>query len=66
MKKMEVVQKVEFYNGEVSEDLQKQTSVESTMDVYEVWLINVHLIKSTHIKNDWACDSKSKLRVFRM
>lgn len=36
MKKMEVLQKVDFYNGEISEDLQKQTSVESTMDVYEV------------------------------
>ena len=36
MKKMDVIQKVEFFNGEVGEDLQKQTSVESIMDVYEV------------------------------
>ena len=36
MKKMSVAQKVEFFNGEISEDLQKQTSVESIMDVYDV------------------------------
>ena len=36
MKKTDVIQKVEFFNGEVGEDLQKQTSVESIMDVYEV------------------------------
>ena len=36
MKKFDEVQKVEFSNGEIGEDLQKQTSVESTMDVYEV------------------------------
>lgn len=35
MKKFDALQKVEFTNGDVSEDLQKQTSVESTMDVYE-------------------------------
>ncbi|XP_060568462.1 anoctamin-10-like isoform X2 [Ruditapes philippinarum] len=35
MKKFDEVQKVEFSNGEIGEDLQKQTSVESTMDVYE-------------------------------
>ena len=39
MKKVSVAQKVEFYNGDVSEELQKQTSVESIMDVYDVSLI---------------------------
>lgn len=38
MKKFGELQKVDFHgeNGEIGEDLQKQTSVESTMDVYEV------------------------------
>ncbi|XP_052816111.1 anoctamin-10-like isoform X1 [Mya arenaria] len=34
MSKFDTLQKVEFYNGEVSTDLQKQVSIESTMDVY--------------------------------
>jgi len=36
MKKFEAMEKVEFWNGEVSSELQRQTSVESTMDVYQV------------------------------
>ncbi|KAK3598896.1 hypothetical protein CHS0354_036204 [Potamilus streckersoni] len=35
IKKVANVQKIEFFNGEVDEAVQKQASIESTMDVYE-------------------------------
>lgn len=44
LKKTSTVEKVEYYNNEVDDGLQKQVNLETTMDEYEVGKIDLRIL----------------------